>query len=369
MGRRLDLRLPALTIDLAKIRDNAELVAETLAKNQVRLTGVTKVLLGSPEVGRAMLEGGAGALADSRIENLAEMREAGLDRHPWTRHPVPLYLLRLPMISQAQMVVEVADGSLNSELETIRALGTAARARGRRHRVILMVDLGDLREGLWPDQAVEAALASAKVPGIELEGLGTNLTCYGGVVPTPENLGRLAELAREVGERLGRPLSVVSGGNSSSLGLVLSGRLPGGINDLRVGEGILLGRETCHRDPLPGTHLDALIISAEIIELKDKPSVPLGQTGQDAFGGRPGFEDRGIRRRAIVALGRQDAVPEGLEPLLPGVEILGASSDHLILDVSDCPETIRVGGAMEFIPRYGCLLAAATSPYVNKVYI
>ncbi len=326
-------------------------------------------MLGSPEVGRVMLEGGAGALADSRIENLAELRQAGLDRHPWTGHPVPLYLLRLPAISQAREVVEVADGSLNSELETIRVLGLAARARGVRHRVLLMIDLGDLREGLWADQALEAALITAKVVGIELEGLGTNLTCYGGVVPTPENLGSLVRLAREVEDRLGRPLTVVSGGNSSSLGLAFSGQLPGGVTDLRVGEGILLGRETCHRHPLSGAHLDALKILAEVIELKDKPSLPVGRTSQDAFGGRPSPADRGIRRRAILALGRQDAVPGGLEPLLPGIEILGASSDHLILDVSDCPETIRIGTVIEFIPQYGCLLAAATSPYVDKVYL
>lgn len=363
------MRQPVLRIDLAKIGENAGLAAEMLAQSQVRLTAVTKAVLGSPEVGRAMLEGGAGALADSRLENLFKLRMAGLNRHPWTGHAVPLYLLRLPMISQARAVVETADGSLNSEIDTIRALGEAARAAGRTHRIILMVDLGDLREGVWADQALETALAADTVPGIELEGLGTNFACFGGVVPTPENLSRLAGLAEETGRRLGRKVTVVSGGNSSSLGLVLAGRLPEGITDLRIGEGILLGCETINRDPIPGAHLDAFVISAEVIEVRDKPSVPPGPVGQDAFGGRPEFRDRGIRRRAVLALGRQDAVPQGLQPLLAGIEVLGASSDHLVLDVTECPEPIRVGGVMEFLPRYGCLLAAATSPFVEKVYV
>lgn len=367
---------PRLEIDLAKIEHNTALIVRICREHGVRVMGVTKVCCGEHRVARAMLRGGVERIADSRVENLLKIRRAGIR--------VPLYLLRLPMKSQAAEVVEAADGSLNSELDVIRVLGAEASRRSRKHKVILMIDLGDLREGIWSDAApdkvkgatpravkgpVDAALEAARVPGIELEGIGTNLTCFGGVCPTPENLGRLVQIAESLGERLGRPPETVSGGNSSSLLLAQAGRLPRGITELRIGEGIMLGRETVERRPIPGAHLDAFRLIAEVIEVKDKPSVPAGEIGEDAFGRNPAFPDRGIRRRAIAALGRQDAVLEGLTPEPSGIEVLGGSSDHLLLDVTDSPTPIRVGDRISFIPGYGALLAAMTSPYVEKVYV
>ncbi len=104
-----------------------------------------------------------------------------------------------------------------------------------------------------------------------------------------------------------------------------------------------------------------------MVECRVKPTLPRGLIAQDAFGRVPAFVDRGPRLRAICALGRQDCVPEGLTPLAPGVEVLGASSDHLLLDVEDMPCPLRVGDTLSFLPGYGALRAASTSPYVAKV--
>jgi ornithine racemase len=346
-----------LHIDLDKIEANARAIFERLGPG-VGVAAVTKVTCGHPEVARAMLAGGAAALADSRLANLERLRAAGLD--------APMWLLRAPTPAAAEDTVRLADVSLNSEIATVRALDAAAAAAGRRHGVLLMIDLGDLREGIMPrelDEFLDAALA---LKHVELMGVGTNLTCYGGIIPTPDNLGRLVKLAAHAAERAGRPL-LVSGGNSSSLDLAFDEGLPAGVTNLRIGESILLGVSTITRDPVEGLYQDAFALEAPVLECRLKPSIPTGETAQDAFGRRPLFANRGPRLRAICALGRQDTVPENLWPLDPGVEILGASSDHLILDVQDMPEPPAVGRMLRFLPGYGALLLANTSPYVDKV--
>ena len=145
--------------------------------------------------------------------------------------------------------------------------------------------------------------------------------------------------------------------------------MPKEINHFRIGEAIVLGRNVLDRSPWPGTRQDTLKVVAEIIELEEKPSIPIGETGQDAFGNEPEFVDRGIRKRALLNLGRQDVVIEGLEPIDPGIIVLGGSSDHLVLDVSDAQSDLRVGDEVAFYPGYGATLAAATSDYVEKVVI
>jgi ornithine racemase len=350
---------PTLTVDLTKVRDNARRVVDGL--DGVEVVGVTKVACGSPEVGAALLEGGAVALGESRLENAERLRDAGIT--------APVWLLRAPPPGLATDVVRLCDVSLESELETVRALDRAAGRQGRRHGVVAMVELGDLREGMLPAELPGFADGVERLDHVDLAGVGVNLTCYGAVVPDAQNLGRLAELAGAVERRLGRPLRYVSGGNSGSLELAFAGGLPAAVNTVRIGESILLGVDTLTREPLSlGLHLDAFVVQAPVIECLVKPSLPEGTSGQDAFGLRPVFVDRGLRRRAICALGRQDAPPEGLVPLDPRVEVLGASSDHLILDVHDVVPPPALGDPIAFVPSYGAVLQLCTSPYVTKLF-
>jgi len=127
---------------------------------------------------------------------------------------------------------------------------------------------------------------------------------------------------------------------SSSLDALIEGVLPSRIDNLRIGESILLGVSTVTREPILGLETDALTVSAPVIECQVKPSKPIGTSAQDAFGGRPQFEDRGMRRRAIVSIGRQDVDPVGIVPVDPRIEVLGASSDHLVLDVDALPSRL-----------------------------
>ena len=358
MHRRDTLTKAIVTVDLGKVRDNASRVVSHLPG--IDVIAVTKVTCGSPEVGAAMLAGGAVALGESRLENVERLRTAGVT--------APIWLLRAPTPDLAGEAVRLAEISLESELETVVALDRAGARQSRRHGVVAMVDLGDLREGMVPAHLPAFVAAVEPLRHLDLVGVGVNLTCYGAIVPDEDNLGRLAALGADVERLTGRPLRYLSGGNSGSIGMVICGRMPAAVNTLRIGETILLGVDTLTREPALDLHLDAITVSAPVIECQLKPSLPIGTSAQDAFGNRPAFADRGERRRAICALGRQDAPPEGLRPLDTRVLVLGASSDHLILDVEDLERPPALGESLAFVPNYAATLQLFTSPYVHKVF-
>lgn len=350
---------PRIEVDLTKLTENVSIAVRQCAAYNIHVMGVTKCFCGNPEIARAMVDGGARMLGDSRLHNLAKLGEFNLAK----------VLLRIPMISEAEQVVELADYSLNSELETLRALGKAALRRGCIHQAILMLDLGDLREGIWKSDMQEFVLKASEIEGISIKGFGTNLSCYGGVIPEEENLQQLVNISREMETKFGLSLEFISGGNSSSYYLLEKGTIPEGINQLRLGELLLLGRETAFGDYLPEFHQDVFQLKGELVEVKWKPSVPEGRIGMDAFGNVPVYEDRGMMKRGIVALGRQDINPEGLMPVESTIEVLGGSSDHTILDLTQSEQDYRVGDTVAFQVDYGCLLKAMTSPYVDKVMI
>jgi predicted amino acid racemase len=349
---------PYVRIDLDKIEHNARAIVELCRANGIKVVGVTKCTCGNPEIARAMRRGGVVAIGESQLENIRRLKDAGVD--------APAMLLRLPSPSEAEEVVASVNVSLNSEISTLAALSRAAQKNGRRHDVIVMVDLGDLREGLWPRDLTRFMREALRLPGIRVSGLGTNLACFGGVMPSEENMRRLSDLADEVEGNLGWKLDWLSGANSSGLNLIAAGRMPARINQARIGEAILLGRETTHRRPWPDTFQDAFSLHAEILELKRKPSAPLGERSEDAFGHLSTFENRGEIERALVNIGREEINIEGLTPHDTRLKILGASSSYLIVDTSATAGALKVGDELSFAVNYGALLTAMTSEYVKK---
>ena len=218
---------PILTVDLEKLKTNARRMTEICSAGGISVTGVTKVCCGMPAVARVLLEGGVTSLGESRMENIYRLRASGIT--------VPIMLLRIPPLSAVEEIVANVDISLNSELSVIRALSRAAEERGMVHKILLMVDLGDLREGIWPEDLMELVSRIVDLPGIRIAGIGTNLTCYGGVLPSPENMGSLAKWADRIEARFNLELEWVSGGNSSAIPLLLKGGMPSRINNLRIG--------------------------------------------------------------------------------------------------------------------------------------
>jgi predicted amino acid racemase len=354
-------KTPRLEIYPNRIKQNAKAVINQCHQNNIEVACVTKVVSAHSRVARALVEAGADMLADSRLENIEKLRKAG--------YKGPFLLLRLPAVSQAHEVVELADYSLNSSYETLKALSEAACQKKMVHRVIIMIDVGDLREGIWPDKAFELVKKAAELKGIKVSGLGCNLACYGGVKPSVKNMNLLVDTVKKCREQSGLELPIICGGNSSGLPIMREGKLPPEINLYRIGESIILGRNVSDRSPWPETRQDTFVAIGEVIEAEIKPSLPIGDRGQDAFGETQEFVDRGNRKRVICNLGRQDVIVDGITPIDEGIIVLGGSSDHLILDVHDCRHDYRVGDEIGFYPDYGALLALSTSEYVHKVVI
>ena len=349
---------PRLEIDLDKIGHNVRSLSTLFGTKGICITAVTKVVLGDPLVAEALVDNGIKAIGDSRIANIRRMKEAGIEAE--------FTLTRSPMLSEAEDVVQYADISLNTETAVIKLLSKHATRYGKRHQVILMVELGDLREGIMPPDLGSVVAKTLDLEGIELAGLGTNLACYAGVNPTSKNMAKLSELATQLRNEYDIPLKMISGGNSANYDWFVSTQDLGQINNIRIGEAILLGRETLRREKIPGLYTDAFTLIAEVIERKTKPSFPVGPRSQDAFGDMLEFEDRGVISQALLGLGRQDVDFSGITPRI-AVECLGASSDHIILDAKDTD--IVVGSEVAFDVDYSALLRAMTSPYVTKEFL
>jgi predicted amino acid racemase len=353
---------PRLCIDIEKLKVNLAVLGAAVKGAGCSLGIVTKAFCADEKIVEMLSASPlVDYLADSRVQNLKKYAGRGK----------PTMLLRLPQPCEAEDVVSFADISLNSEPDTLRLLDAEAGRQRRRHKVVLMIDLGDLREGIYFSEEEDILAAASAVCGmsnLELCGLGVNLTCYGAVIPTRDNLSILVSRARRVREYCGVELPLVSGGNSSTFHLLARGELPEGINNLRLGEAFIVGREAARKTRIPGAFDDAVILEAQIIELRLKPSLPLGERGVDAFGERRVFRDQGLIRRAICAVGRQDLELSGIIPVEKDIEILGASSDHLILNLSPSERNYRVGDIVRFVPNYTALLRLFTSPYIGRVY-
>nr|WP_255499681.1 MULTISPECIES: alanine/ornithine racemase family PLP-dependent enzyme [unclassified Leucobacter] len=342
-----------MNINLTTITHNARVLVGLLAPKGIQIAGISKAVCGSPDVAEAMLRGGAARIGDSRVENLTRLRVAGVT--------APLTLVRSPMLSQVEQTVLHASTSLNTEPAVLDALSEAAVRLGVTHGVILMVELGDLREGIAADDVVAAARAVEHSPGLTLEGLGTNLACHSGVVPDQRKMDELSRLADSVEAAVGHPLSVISGGNSANLEWALSTSDTGRITELRLGEAILLGTEPLQRSPIAGLQTGAFTLVGEVIEAKLKPVQPWGEISAAAFSHRTPPVGNGFIRQAIVALGRQDTDLAGLIPPA-GITMIGMSSDHLVVDLGD--QDVSVGDELTFGLDYSALMVAATSPFV-----
>lgn len=324
--------------------------------NHIKWVPVTKSICALPEIIKVLIDEGISEIADSRIENIKKIKNVSKE--------CKTMLLRLPSLNETSDVILYADTSLATEIETISKLNSEAEKVSIKHRIILMVEMGDLREGVLPKDIVEIGKFILSRKNIEWIGIGTNLGCYGGVLPNIDKMNSLLRLKKKILDELSHEVSVISGGNSNTLHLLAEKKFPKNINQLRLGEALFLGKDTALGITIPGLQDDIFTLSTEVIEVKVKPSSPEGKRGTDAFGKIKQFEDRGLHTRAIVAIGRQDVIIEELKPIDDNIKILGGSSDHMILDVNE--SKVKVGDILKFNITYPALLQLMTSPYVMK---
>ncbi|PLV60298.1 lysine racemase [Thermotoga sp. KOL6] len=347
---------PRVLINLKEIEKNARKVVEMAGAKGIEVVGVTKVTLGDPRFAETLRKAGIKILGESRIKNVLRMKKAGIDG--------PFMLLRLPMMSELVEDVKHFDYIMVSDPQVAKKVDEIAKEMKRDVKLIYMIDVGDLREGVWFERAVEEI---AQCKGLNIAGVGTNFGCYGGIIPTREKFEVLLDVKEKLEKEYGFNIEIVSGGNTPTLYALERNEIPEGINQLRIGEAIVLGRDITNDRVIEWLSQDTFIIEAEVIEVKEKPSVPVGKRGLDVFGRRVEFVDKGIRKRAICALGEQDIDSRGLIPMNEGIEVLHASSDHIVLDVTEIGD-VKIGDVFRFRMTYSCLLKAMTSPFVEKIY-
>ncbi|WP_299197765.1 alanine/ornithine racemase family PLP-dependent enzyme [uncultured Tateyamaria sp.] len=347
---------PRVEINLGKIQANARYLVRRLGARRISVTGVTKAVCGHPDVAEAMLEGGVTGLADARIKNVVRMRQAGIT--------CPISMIRAPLLSEMEDVINSCDTSYNTEMATILKLGAAANNQGTSHGVILMVEMGDMREGVMPEDLEDAAARVIATPGVALEGIAANFACMGNVAPTSDDIARLSGLADQVEGACGPVVDLVSGGGSANLPWALSEVSTGRVNNLRLGEAILLGTDPVTGHPITGLHTDAFTIFAEVIETSRKPSPLLTRSIAPELGMLKLVRNDDLRVRTILAVGQQDTDASGLT-FPSGIVIIGATSDHTVVDTAK--SAVPVGSEIKMGMKYSALMRAMSAPDVAKV--
>lgn len=361
-----NVRYPRLEIDLAKLENNVRNIYKRCHDYGINLCCVTKGFTADSEMVKAVVRGGYDQLGTSRLSHVRSMMALG--------YTGPYMLLRIPQMCELDELAEICQYSLQSEPEVIEALNKICLEKGKKHKVVLMFDLGDLREGFWDwaEGISEAIHVENDLEGLELAGIGTNLGCYGSVMPTVEKMNDLVSIAEEIEAAIGRKLEIVSGGATSSYGLVYSGNMPKGITHLRIGEELSTPLDVPVSEEetvVPADLGQPLLLQAQVVEVKLKASKPRGVMFRDAFRNTPVYPDYGDRKRAIVALGRHDIADFSyIEILEPGCKVLGGSSDHTIIDIEDAERDIHVGDIIDFHVTYAGQMFVTCTPDINIVY-
>lgn len=356
---------PRLLCDLGLLRQNVTQVTRRCHDSGIKVAGVVKGINAREPMVEQFAKGGCDQLASSRLSQLETFASLGL----------PTMLIRVPMLSEVEELVRLADYSLQSDLAVLDAIEEACTHQGKIHKVVLMADLGDLREGWWDkEELLQAALhVERELPHVVLAGIGTNLGCYGAIKPTVEKMEELSALAERVEKAIGRELEMVSGGATTSFLLVHQHKMPKKINHLRIGEGVLLCYDFKHEwgvTDIEYLSSHVFTLQAEVVECRAKPSYPVGEIFVDAFGNRPTYEDRGVRRRALVGVGKLDMGSSArLIAREKGITHLGGASDLTILDVEDCPREVKVGDILEFDISYSEVVFLTSAADVTVEYL
>jgi len=340
------------------LEQNCTALVDLCAEHGIEITGVTKATAGNPDIARLMLGAGIPTLAESRLGNIRRLRSVGIS--------APIMLIRAPSFEEITDAAKLADIFLLSDISTIGAVAKACKHLGKTAEIIIMVDLGDMREGIPSAELFDLITQVQAIENANIVGIGTNLACNIGILPSKENMQELATLARNTEAQIGRPLRYVSAGNSSAITLMAKGEMPPEINHLRLGESLLLGRETAYGQQIKGTSADCFTVFAQVLEIWQRHIRDNSPRGLNALGQKASLTKTGLRKLAVLNLGAVDVEISGLTPLVSGVEIIGFSSDHIILDVTKAKD-ITVGCDIGFALNYHALTTAMTSPYLLQI--
>jgi len=345
-----------------KLRDNYRFLDDLFKSNDIKWGITTKLLCGHTDFLKEVADLGIGEMHDSRISNLKKIKE--IDPEVLTIYIKP------PPRDIIESVVKYADASLNTELSTLHALSKEAQRQDKVHKVIVMIEMGDLREGVMREDLINFYEKVFKLPAIEVIGIGTNLNCMHGVMPDEDKLIQLALYKQIISLQFDKEIPLVSGGTTVTIPLLLRDQLPKGINHFRVGEALFFGKDLFADDTIEGMHNDVLELYSQVIEIAEKPKVPSGDLGKNPQGKVANIDKEEYGKtsyRAILDIGYLDINPDHLINIHDDVRIADASSDMLILDVGDNKNNYEVGDFIRFRMKYMGALGIMNSDYIDKI--
>lgn len=350
-----------ITLNTKKLKENYEHLDSLFHKHNIEWSIVAKMLCGNRKYLEQIVGLGIKQICDSRIANLKMVKSISPD--------IETVYIKPPAKRGAARVVQYADVSFNTEYATIKSLSDAAVAQNKLHKIVIMIELGELREGVMGEQFMDFYSKVFELPNIEVAGIGTNLTCMYGVLPNHDKLIQLCLYKQLVEFRFNKTIPYISGGASVTIPLIERNLLPAGINHFRVGETLFLGTDVYNSKPFKEMHNDVFRLYAEIIELNEKPQVPIGEIGNNLTGTQMSFDEtqnQGSSYRAIVDVGLLDVEDGHISPVGEDIQIAGASSDMIVLDLGNNEQNLKVGDLVEFSMDYMGILRIMNSNYVEK---
>jgi len=350
-----------ITLDQDKLEHNFNYLQNLFDENEIQWTIVSKLLCGYKPYLEVLCKMGVKHLCDTRISNLKTIKSISKN--------IETVYIKPPAQHNAKSIVKYADISFNTEIETIKALSKEAVQQNKVHQVLIMIELGELREGVLREEFLDFYEAVFELPNIEVVGIGTNLSCMYGVLPTHDKLIQLCLYVNLIEAKFNKKIPFISGGTSVTIPLIFQNILPDGVNHFRVGEALFMGTEPYNNELIDGMFGDVFELSAEIIELTEKPKVPDGEMAVNVKGETMTFDeaDRSDTSiRALIDLGVLDVEEGQVEFHDADISIVGSSSDVMVVDLGDNVKNYKVGDYLVFNLGYLAILRIMNSRYIEK---
>lgn len=344
-----------------KLKKNYQFLDNLFKENEIEWAVVSKLLCGNEKYLKEVIDLGTKEICDSRISNLEAIKK--LDPSVQTVYIKPPAKRSIPRL------VKYADASFNTEYKTIKWISDEAVKQNKKHKVIIMIELGDLREGVMGDHLMDFYESVFNLPNIEVTGIGSNLNCLYGVMPSEDKLVQLSLYEQLIEAKFNRKIPWVTGGTSVVIPLLFRKQVPDGINHFRIGETLFFGLDLFTQEVVPGMEGDVFKLHSEIIEITEKPKIPSGYMEANPSGEtfEINEEDYGkTSYRAILDIGLLDVSEDFLIPDDDSIEITGASSDMLIVDLGESSSNYKVGDLVSFKLKYMGALGVFNSDYIEK---
>lgn len=354
-----------VTLGKSSLQHNYNYLDSLFKKHNIEWAPVLKLLCGNKVYLDFVLSLGNQQVCDARLRNLKIIK----DLKPETE---TIYI-KPPAKNAISDVVKYADVSFNTEFMTIKWLSEEAKRQNKIHRIIIMIELGDLREGIMGDSLIDFYQKVFELPNIKVAGIGSNLNCLSGIMPSKDKLIQLSLYEQLIEAKFGKKIAGVSGGSSVMVPLLLKGQIPKGINHFRIGETLFFGRDLFDGSTIEGMEDDAFMLHSEIIEITEKPVLPYGEIQENPSGESAEINEKEYghtHKRAILDIGLLDVAKiDYLTPVEKNIEFIGASSDMLVLDVSNTEKNHKVGDVVSFKMNYMGALRVMNSRYIKKKLI